>query len=479
MPRRMRDFMQGVKVEALQRDTAGIPSQAVGTTQESIPLKQRNARSLALSLLDEVRRHGTLVTDALRTQLERSSIPQEIAARANQMALGTLRNRRALDAFLAQNMKSGLPEKDPRLMDLLRLGTYELLMMERSTDYGTVHGTVDLARKVKGDRIGGFVNAVLRRIATLPPQQVQENLEKLPPSVRFSVPDWLLEELVKTFPERWEAELEQLNAPAPIWLRPNLEKTTPEALADALRQQGIEVETPQQPPGALKVSPRTPPYATLAFAHGTFWPQDATSQAVLRPFLELAKGRWLDACCGQGTKTLYLSSLGPQTLTASDVSPFRLEMLKRRLESMDGIEVQQVRQDLTAPTLARESFDAVLLDAPCTGLGTLRRHPELRWLRVAEDIEENAQRQRRLLEGVAPLVASGGVLVYAVCSFSGREGPDIVGEFLARHSEFEDATLDFHAPDPAKQPLALPGRQISSMLLDGDAFYTAVLRRRS
>jgi 16S rRNA (cytosine967-C5)-methyltransferase len=428
-----------------------------------------------------------LITDSLRQWTHRQSLPPEVTARANQLALGTVRDRRFLDALLTRLARKGLPEHDPRLLDILRLGAYELTGMGNRADYGTVDSFVELAKSIKGPKVGGFVNALLRSIASLSPEDLGSQRAELPAAVGHGLPDWLWASSLQAFPEDAASQMSRMNLPAPIWVRVTPQESL-EVLCRSLSSSGVLHEQISWLPQGLKVSHSTPPYLSLPFVQGRFWPQDAASQLVVDVASRLPPGDWLDVCAGQGTKTLALASMPHGTLTATDLSQTRLQGLQARLDRVTAPEVRVLTADMTSPPFPKRSFDLVLLDAPCTGLGTLRHHPELRWIRQPEDIPRAAQLQSALLAGCAPLVRPGGILLYAVCSFHPREGEAQIRRFLEIHPEFEPASpIRGHLealPFPTlsatmEDSLArLGGMLVPPAWLDSDAFFLAALRRR-
>jgi 16S rRNA (cytosine967-C5)-methyltransferase len=435
-------------------------------------------RSVALAVLDTVRSSGTLATAAMRKELERRHIEPRTGAGANRLALGVLRERTFLDWCLQQSVDRGLPYKDPRLMDILRIGAYELLFMEGTPGYATLDSVVELAKKTKGKRISGFVNAVLRRTLKAIPQ-LREARPGLPVDVRLSLPQWLLGEARKAFGDGFEHELAALHQPAPIALRVHTGRTTTADLKSELEKAGLHPAEVDALPGALVLAPEEPPYRTLPFAQGLFWPQDLASQVVASLATAREARRILDACAGLGTKTLQLAldRKAEQVVVCADLSSRRIQSLQRRLEEVELSGFDCLVEDMTAPPDGLGEFDLVLLDAPCSGVGTIRRHPELKWRRTKKDNKNSVRLQRALLESTAKLVSPGGALLYAVCSFGYDEGPGTVARFLENHTDFTDdrsrlPELLADSADPRG-----PGLLIRPTLLDSDCFYVARLQR--
>lgn len=435
-------------------------------------------RSVALAVLDAVRSSGTLATAAMRKELERRHIEPRTGAGANRLALGVLRERSFLDWCLQQSVDRSLPYKDPRLLDILRIGAYELLFMEGTPGYATLDSVVELAKKTKGKRISGFVNAVLRRTLKAIPH-LRESRPDLPTEIRLSVPKWLLDEAQKAFGDGCDHELAALHQPAPIALRVHTGRTTTADLKSELEKAGLHPSKVDALPGALVLPPEEPPYRTLPFAQGLFWPQDLASQLVASLATTAGAQRILDACAGLGTKTLQLALDGSdeQKVVCADLSGRRIQSLQRRLEEVELSGFDCLVADMTAPPDGLGEFDLVLLDAPCSGLGTIRRHPELKWRRTKKDSKKSARLQRALLESTAKLVSPGGVLLYAVCSFGYDEGPGTVARFLETHPDFTDDRTSLPEPLSDLTDPRGPGLLVRPSQLDSDCFYLALLRR--
>jgi len=478
-----------------------------------------NARSTALSVLEDVERKNLLVTAALRQEKTRRDLEPRVAAMVNALALGTLRERGYIDHLLRGKVKKGLPERDVRLLCLLRLAAYELLFVERTPDYAAVSSYVEIAKRTHGQRVAGFVNALLRGLAVADRAALASGRGALRPEARFSCPEWVVEEAKLAFGDGHLRELEVLNRPARIALRANTDRISGDDLASHLSSLGFHPERCPPLPEAVLLPPDEPPYETAPFLKGLFWPQDLASQLVAAlatgsicclahpsrlpppggstpsPSLPLRVSfameeegvagsappslTVLDPCAGSGTKSLcFAQDLPEATILASDVAGSKISALRRRLKSMKADRILVATADLTSPPFAASAFDLVVLDAPCSGLGTVRRHPELKWRRSAADVSSNRARQQDLIHHAARLVRPGGVLYYTVCTFTRAEGPEVVDEFLRRHPWFSRVL-----------PPDLPGLHTQGLLtecgdllvppsvLDSDCFYAAIMRR--
>lgn len=288
------------------------------------------------------------------------------------------------------------------------------------------------------------------------------------PKIKESVPDWLEERGMAELGESgWLREIAALNQPAAVVLRVNTLKITRESLQATLRQEGIETELPQAYPFALVLPKRANVFGTQAFKNGFFEVQDASSQLVA-PFLDAQPGmRVIDACAGAGGKALHLATLmqNKGRIIALDVVDDKLLELKKRA-SRNGVDTIETRLIVSAKTLKRlrESADRVLIDAPCSGLGVLRRNPDTKWKLRPEFLEETISLQQQLLQEYTQMVKPGGKLVYATCSILPSENERQIAHFLqtALGTEF---TLE-------RENHVIPSES------GFDGFYMALLRRK-
>ncbi len=340
-------------------------------------------------------------------------------ALATELVYGTLRQQRRLDWALAPRVRQGLDRVEPLARALLRLGAYQVRFLERIPPPIAVSATQDAARELGADRLTGLLNGVLRRVANEP--------EDLPPGdddaaigVRASLPDWIVAELRAAFGD--EAVLREamaLRERAPTTVRPTLARGGAEAATSGLAAAGFEAEP--GPAGTLVVRGPGDPFSTDAFRTGLFTPQDPASLAVLDLLGPVDGAHVLDLCAGRGVKSTALADRGAR-VTAVDVTPGKLAEAQRLAERLGLADrVATVVGDATTG-LDLPPSDLVLVDAPCSGLGTLRRHPEIAWRRHPDDVTRMAELQARLVQAGAALTRPGGLLVYAVCTFTRIEG---------------------------------------------------------
>ena len=422
------------------------------------------ARTLAFRILVDGERGGPLLSERMAAG-DVEALDRRERGFLHELVYGTLRSRGRLDAALGAKSDRPLDEVDPPARTALRLGAYQVLRL-RVPDRAAVSESVDLVR-ADAPRAAGFVNAVLRRLARdgppPEPDPVRAPLEWLTTS--GSLPRWLAERwLARLGPAAAVSRAAAFAATPPTVLRLNPRMADAAARVQAA---GVALQ-PLAVPGAFAATGE--PVVTLA-ADGIVYAQDQGSQLVAR--LAARDGRVLDACAAPGGKSTLLADLGAAPVVAQDVSPRRARSLLALARRWGAPAVHVIAGDARRPPLAGP-FDAVLVDAPCSGLGTLGRNPDIRWRARADDVSRHATRQREILDASAALVARGGTLVYAACSLEPEEDEGVVEPFLEAHADFGVAPLpDWAAPFASGRfARTLPERD------GGDGFFAARLVRR-
>lgn len=329
---------------------------------------------------------------------------------------------------------------DPAVRRCVRLGLFQLRFLDRVPDYAAVNTTVELAKRYRGGAAAGLVNALLRRAAagpavSLPPRESDLATHL---SVRWSHPRWLVERWLATLGARETEDLLAANCtPAPTVLR--VHGTSRDNVLDELRSAGITARPTRYSPWGIELEPGTPLRRLGTHLRSRVRTQGEASQLV-PPLLAPSPGqRLLDACAAPGGKAIQLSALvGKEGLVVALDRRLRgLKTLREGATALGANRLVAVAGDGTRPPLRMASqFDGVLVDAPCSGLGTLRAHPELRWRRLPEDIPRLARLQRALLDGTAPLVRPGGRLLYATCTLLEEENEGVIEAFLRERHDF-------------------------------------------
>jgi 16S rRNA (cytosine967-C5)-methyltransferase len=373
-----------------------------------------------------------------------------------ELVYGVLRRRGSLDHLVSLFAGRSPQRLEHDLLQLLRLGLYQLFFLERIPPSAAVNETVNLAGEFV-PRAKGLVNAVLRRAdrerdSVTWPDPAAEPAAYL--AARHSHPLWLAERWVRELGfDEAERLAEALSEPPPFTVRVNLLKTTREELTGRLEAEGAPARETEYAPAGLRIVSLPGPVTSLpSFREGLFTVQDESSQLAALLLDPRPGDRVLDACAAPGGKATYLAELmgDTGTLLACDRNPQKISLIGENVRRIGLTSVETRVVDAAAlPPELRQSFDRVLLDAPCSGLGVLRRMPEGKWRKSPEDIPRLAARQRELLESVSTAVAPGGILVYSTCSTSVEENEDVVDDFLSRHPGFmiEDGSPLLPGPD--------------------------------
>jgi len=413
--------------------------------------------------------------------------PLGVADRAltTRLVYGTLVWQGRLDHHLGTLLRSSLAGLEPAVRAALRLGLYQLLFLERVPVYAAVDSSVRLAQ-IAGRGAGGLVNAVLRRAAAVGrdglglPNPGEDPLGRL--AVEWSHPRWLVERWAEEFSvEELPDLLAADNLAGGTALRANTLRTTRATLVEELEAAGAAARPGVWAPDAVIVERNSAALRELAaWRSGHFAFQGEASQ-LIAPLLDLYPGaRVLDACAAPGGKAGHAGAHVGQSglVVALDRRAAGVRRIRDEAKRL-GVPLVGVVGDACQPGL-RGTFDGVLVDAPCSGLGTLRRHPELRWRRRPRDIPRLAALQRDLLAGVAPLVRPGGVLVYAVCTLAREENTGVVTALAEAHPRFAVESVAT-VPDPPPATTITPlGFLMTLPHRHGlDGFFAARLRARA
>ena len=453
-------------------------------THAFVKQNSRNPRELALGVLDRVDRRQAYADVLLSARLDRAGLAEADAALLTRTVYGTLRWRGRIDRVLGSLLRNPLEDLDPLVRNLLRLGGYELLFLDRVPAYATVNELVELARRRAGPGKARLVNAVLRRIAD------REREAWAPPSssgkmedvaARVSHPPWL----VRMWREQLGADesrllMEANNEEAPLVLRANGRRIGRDELVRRLRGRGLDAMPGAWSPLAVRLRGSASPAALAEFREGLCQVQGEASQLVgflagPEPGMQV-----LDVCAAPGGKTTHMAELMDDRgeIAACDISERGLGRLADNARRL-GLRCIRAHAGDAARDLPDEpgSFHRVLVDAPCSGLGTLRAHPEIRWRRTPKDLERLAALQAAILDHAASRVRPGGVLVYATCTLSRVENEAVVESFVERHAGFAVEDAAPHLPEAARSMTrgryftALPHRH------DTDGFFAARMRR--
>ena len=392
------------------------------------------------------------------------------------LCYGCLRNHWRLQGWLSQLISKPLRKRDRVVSALLAIGLYQITEM-RIPDHAVVSETVDAVRQLRRPKLAGLVNACLRRF-------VRENIAEtaaMDEESQWNHPAWMIDRLRDDWPDDYQAILTANNERAPMWLRANASKNSAAAYLKRLQEIGIEADLLTGVPEAVRLRAPQAVDGLPGFATGDASVQDAAAQIAAHWLLRDAQGHLLDACAAPGGKSGHLLELGENrvSLTAVDNDAARVVGIAENLRRI-GRSATLITADASNPKEWWDGvpFDGILLDAPCSASGVIRRHPDIKLLRRESDLGKLAVIQRAMLEALWPLLVEGGTLLYATCSVFAVENDEVAGQFLRDHG---DAVENDVLPNNNIRDL-MQRRACGYQILPGtaglDGFYYAALHKK-
>ncbi|WP_124727665.1 16S rRNA (cytosine(967)-C(5))-methyltransferase RsmB [Staphylospora marina] len=449
--------------------------------------KRRTARETALDLLISVTDREAYSNVALNRELEASGLLAKDRRLVTELVYGTLQRRGTLDWVLTRLVKKGPDSLQDWVRELLRMSLYQLLFLDRIPERAAVHEAVEIAKRRGHAGIAKLVNGVLRawgrrKEELLPPVHPRTMEEKV---AAWSAPAWLIRGMEQAYGEEAaRRSLELCLTPPDVSVRVNRLKMDRETFIARWNEsmEGAAEASSVAPEGVLIRRGGNPASSDL-FRQGACTVQDESSMLVARAVSPKGGMKVLDMCAAPGGKTTHLAELmgNEGRVLAFDVHAHKVERIREHVRRLGLSVVEAAREDArTLPDRFGEEFDAVLLDAPCSGLGVIRRKPDIKWSKDAEDSTSLVPLQRELLDAAAKLVKPGGTLVYSTCTWEPEENVRQVEAFLARHSGFmPDDSLSRLLPE-AVAKTAITGSgwvQILPHHFGSDGFFIARLRK--
>jgi 16S rRNA (cytosine967-C5)-methyltransferase len=419
------------------------------------PGRAKNARAFALEALKRVEKDQAYLDLLVEHVLETSSLKEVDRRLFSELAYGTVRHRRLLDFYIEQALDRKIAQTDLTTRNILRLGAYQLFFLDRIPARAAVNETVELSIKYARP----LVNAVLRRLSDKKaelkkPDDLAGQIARL--ATKYSHPDWMTERFLSQFgEEESEKFLEANNQRPELCLRVNTARTRREDLLEIFEKEQVATSRGKYSKFAVIVEDRVFPGRLPGYEEGLFAVQDQASQLVVMMLDPKPGETILDACAAPGTKTLEIFQLMQKSgkLVSADISEERLSLVSSEVKRLGLQGFEMLFQDMTAPLKRELQFDKILLDAPCSGLGTLRRHPEIKWQRTEADIQALSQLQKRLIKNLAQYLNPGGVMVYSTCTVTPEENQEVVATLLET-GEFEPQDPLPYLPESAAAMVA-------------------------
>lgn len=409
-------------------------------------LPKTNPRAVALKILLRWEKDKPLLDEVLSQTLTKSVLPDERdRALVGELVNGVVRNLYYLDFVLQRFSHTPLEKMDLEVKNALRLGIYQLLYTRIPERVSIAETLKILAHRRRGEWIRGLVNAILHQILEYK-TQLPEPPDFNPViylAIKYSFPEWLVKRwLIRLGFEETKALLEVSNERPPLVLRVNTLKVSRDNFLTFLQREEVPLAKacPFSPLGIILDGFRGKIQELKAYHTGWISVQDSASQLVTFLLDPKPGERILDACAGVGGKTTHIAELteNKSLIWAFDLYEWRLQKLKENFRRLNLKEPKVFKGDVVEelPKLKLPLFDKILIDAPCTGTGIIRRHPDIKWARKEEDLIKVPEKQLRLLEGLAPFLKKGGIMVYATCSLEPEENEEVIRKFLEKHPEF-------------------------------------------
>ena len=445
-----------------------------------------SGRDLAVEIVYICDQDGAFAHAAWSRALSGRNLDMRERRLGMELAFGSIRRKKTLDWCIAKAAGRSVHDIDPLALSLLRIGAYQLLFMSRIPAHAAVSESVESTRRLGHPKIAGFINAALRRIASPRfdpgfPGMAADPVKSL--AVTLSYPEWLVESWIGQFGlEATERMLNAGNEPPAVMLRANTRRVSRDELAERLG--GVATEPGRYAPEALRiVGPIESVESLPGFAEGLFSVQDESSMLVAHV---LGHPRVvIDACAAPGGKAMHIAELARDEarVVACDISALRVALVRESALRLGLRSVEAIECDARElPTEWAGKADAVLVDAPCTGLGVLARRADARWRKGPRDIAKLAPVQAEILAAAAACVAPGGALVYSTCTVGRAENSDQAEAFLHSHPDFRPSPLAPHMPSDAARALC-DGDSHMLQLLPGisgtDGFFIARFVRPS
>lgn len=432
------------------------------------PLK--TTRAAAAKVISDVLRHHHSLNGILK--VAQTALPDNETGFCQQLCYGVLRWQPQLQTIADQLLSKPLKAKDSDINALLLCGLYQLRDM-RLPEHAALSETVNACAALGKPWAKGLVNASLRNYQRN--QTEFDNNALVNESAQFAHPDWLIQQIKADWPTHWQTVLDANNQQPPMFLRVNQQHHSRDQYLDILKQENIPANAVEHVDEAILLESPCDVYQLPGFTNGHVSIQDAAAQRVAAILDIKPQQRILDACAAPGGKACHILEIEPRNdVLALDIDPKRLTQITQNTDRLKlQVSLKAADAAETENWWDGQRFDRILIDAPCSGTGVIRRHPDIKALRRPTDIASLVEKQRQLLEKLWPLLNTDGLLIYTTCSIIKQENEQQIMDFLDRHPDAEECEL---TPEPATRRPAgyqrLPGEN------QFDGFFYACLRRR-
>ena len=405
-----------------------------------------NAREIAYKILLDVEKNKNYSNMSINKHFKDVKLSNQDRGLATEIVYGVIENKYYIDYMIDKLSKVKTNKMEIYVKTLLRMGIYQIIFLNSISDYAAVNETVNLAKK-KNSKVSGFINGILRNVIrqkeTIGDIKVKDDIDYL--AIKYSYDNWLIRNWMIHFGKEFTEELLEANSERPsIYLRTNTLKVTRDELIEKLLEQNIKAEKVNVVDEAIKVENLKDIENNKLYKEGLFTVQDISSMLVGKVMNPKENSLVLDVCSAPGGKTTHIATLMKNTgqVVSRDIYDHKLKLINascKRL-GLTNVDVQEYDgMKLDKDSIAK--FDYVLADVPCSGLGIIRRKPEIKY-KEKEEFRELPPIQKKILENASKYVKVGGTLIYSTCTIQDSENLDVIKEFLQKHKNFELSPID-------------------------------------
>jgi 16S rRNA (cytosine967-C5)-methyltransferase len=446
-------------------------------------MAKKKVREVALDILLQIEKNGAYSNLLLNSSIEKNDIDRKDVGLLTELVYGTIQRKDTLEFFLAPFVKKR-NKLEPWVMPLLRMSLYQIVYLDRIPERAAIHEAVEIAKRRGHKGVSALVNGVLRSIQRegIPSlDEITDEIKRI--SIATSHPKWLVEEWAKQYGIEVTKQMCEVNLLPPVSsARVNTMVASVDEMITSLTEAGLEVEKGALAEDAIVLKSGNVAH-TEAFKKGHLSIQDESSMLVARA-LGIEEGdRILDSCAAPGGKTSHIAELlkGSGQVVSLDLHPHKVKLIREQAKRLhlENVEAKVLDARKVSEEFENESFDKILVDAPCSGFGVIRRKPDIKLGKEKQDIQNLSRIQRAILEEIAPLVKKGGKLVYSTCTIEYDENKGVIASFLENHPEFEwDTTLKERLPHEVRELIEDGQVQILPHQFLTDGFYIACLRKK-
>lgn len=461
----------------------GDQRKGVGTRSDKT--RKQTAREVALDVLTGVEQEGAYSNLELNRRLQQAGLSASDVGLTTELVYGTVARRNTLDYFLNKFVQKGTAKLQPWVRSLLRMSVYQLVYLDRVPDHAVVSEAVTIAKRRGHQGISGMVNGVLRSMLRESDKlRIPDGLsaeERI--SLEHSHPQWLVKRWIKQYgTDTAETICKANNEPPAVSVRVNTTMTSRDQLLDEMIAKGIDAVPSAVSPYGIVVRSGGNMALTSWYTDGLLSVQDESSMLVAEAVAPEPGMAVLDCCAAPGGKTAHMAELMKDRgrIVANDLHAHKHQLIREQANRLGLDAVETVTGDALdlKERYAPASFDRILLDAPCSGFGVIRRKPDLRWSKTVQDVRDITQLQHELLDSVAGLLKPGGILVYSTCTIEPDENEGQLARFLSEHPEYELAKdHSFPAVSHEMDGIQKGSVQLLPQHFHSDGFYIARLRR--